>query len=183
MSQAGIINIAGGGGGGAPIQTVTGNSGGPVAPIANNINLVGGTSTVDDPNGVTVIGTPGTATETFTLTNRFQGLATTVGGTTADIITFSLGATPATFFFTFQLAAFNPSTPSGAGYASFGTARTTGAAATVIGDTDSVVHEEAALIATDFNLIPSGNNVILRVTGVAGLTIDWSLVGYYVRAI
>lgn len=43
MSQAGIINIAGGGGGGSPIMTITGNDGVPTPPTANNVNIVGQT--------------------------------------------------------------------------------------------------------------------------------------------
>jgi len=45
--------IAGGGGGGSVIQTVTGNTGGPIAPVANNINLLG-------QDGITVNGSVGT---------------------------------------------------------------------------------------------------------------------------
>ena len=41
MSQAGIINIAGGGGGGSPIETLTGNNPVAVPPTLNNINIVG----------------------------------------------------------------------------------------------------------------------------------------------
>jgi hypothetical protein len=41
MSQAGLINIAGGGGGGTPVQTLTPNSGGAVSPVSNNINVFG----------------------------------------------------------------------------------------------------------------------------------------------
>lgn len=42
MSQGGIINIAGGGGGGSPVLSLTGDSGGAVFPTANNINVIGG---------------------------------------------------------------------------------------------------------------------------------------------
>ncbi len=42
MSQAGIINVSGGGGGGSPIETLTGNNSTVhVTPTANNINIVG----------------------------------------------------------------------------------------------------------------------------------------------
>jgi hypothetical protein len=58
MSQAGVINIAGGGGAGSPVQTLTGNTGGAVPPTGNNINIVGGI-------GATVVGTPGTSTLTI----------------------------------------------------------------------------------------------------------------------
>lgn len=61
MSQAGILNVAGGGGGGSPIQTLTGDSGGAVPPTANNINILGGA-------GVEVVGTPGTSTLTINVT-------------------------------------------------------------------------------------------------------------------
>ena len=59
MSQAGILNVSGGGGSGSPVQTITGNSGGAVPPTANNINLVGSGS-------ITVTGNPGTSTLTIT---------------------------------------------------------------------------------------------------------------------
>src|SRR5208337_3914925 len=56
MSQAGLINSKGGGGGGN-VQTLTGNTGGAVGPTANNINLVGATL-------YTTAGNPGTSTLT-----------------------------------------------------------------------------------------------------------------------
>jgi hypothetical protein len=40
--------------------------------------------------------------------------------------------------------------------------------------------EEAALIAADAVVTVAGNNMIVRVTGVAGLTIDWKAVAEYV---
>lgn len=62
MSQAGIINMSGGGGGGSPIETLTGNTGGAVSPTANNINVVGA-------GAIVVTGNPGTSTLTITVTN------------------------------------------------------------------------------------------------------------------
>jgi len=181
MSQAGIISIAGGGGGGSPIETITGDSGGPVPPTANNINLLGGTSTVNNNNGITTVGNAGTSTETITLTNRFQGTGSTIGATTADIVTFALGVTPGTYTLNFFLSGFDAVTPSGVQYTISGGVRTTGAAATLIGRNIDV-NSEAALVASIADLVISANNVILRVTGVAGLTISWSAVGSYVRA-
>lgn len=68
MSQAGIINVSGGGGGGSPVETLTGNSGGAVPPTANNINIVGD-------GAVTVTGTPGTSTLTISVaTDSFTWL-------------------------------------------------------------------------------------------------------------
>lgn len=62
MSQAGILNVAGGGGGGSPVQTLTGDSGGAVPPSGNNINILGG-------NGISVAGNAGTSTLTVSVIN------------------------------------------------------------------------------------------------------------------
>lgn len=60
MSQAGIVNVSGGGGGGSPVQTLTGNTGSAVPPTANNINVVG-------TGAVNVAGNPGTSTLTISV--------------------------------------------------------------------------------------------------------------------
>lgn len=69
MSQSGMINTSGGGGAGSPIQTITGNTGGPVPPTANNINVVTANSTP------VFAGNVGTSTETldFGLSNLLLG--------------------------------------------------------------------------------------------------------------
>lgn len=60
MSQAGIINVAGGGGGGSPVNTLTGNNAVAVPPTANNINIVG-------TGAVSVQGNAGTSTLTISV--------------------------------------------------------------------------------------------------------------------
>ncbi len=77
MSQGGLINSTGGGGPGSPIATLTGNSGGPVSPTANNINTVGTGS-------ITVVGNPGTSTLTAQLTG-LTNHSLLVGAGTATI--------------------------------------------------------------------------------------------------
>lgn len=167
-----------------PTSFVTDN--GTAVPAANILIVHGTDSTENNSFGIIakggVAGT-GTSNEVdVVLTNRFHGSGTTVGATTADLITFALGATPGTFFFNFTTAVFNASTPAGAGYDSFTTVRTDGATATIIGDTDSITHEDAALITTTAQVVVSGNNAIFRVGGVAGLSINWKVVGTYVQA-
>lgn len=181
MSQAGIINVAGGGGGGAPIQTVTGDSGGPVPPTANNINLLGGTSNVNNTNGITVIGNAGTSTETFTLTNRISATVTTADATLTTIATFSLGATPGVFSFWGVFSGFITSAPSNAGGTYFcdGSARTTGAAATEIGSDIDTIFEDVAMSASDVFFTVSGNNVVFQVQGIAATTINWRILFEY----
>jgi hypothetical protein len=115
------------------------------------------------------------------LTNRIQGTGSTVGAVTTDLVTFSLGSTPATYVIEANCAAFESTTPAGAGYSLFGTIRTTGAAASLVGTPDKINNEDAALISCNADIIASDNNLVLRVTGTAGLTVDWSIVGYYVK--
>ncbi len=79
MSQAGILNVAGGGGGGSPVQTLTGDTGGPVPPTLNNINLIGGA-------GVSVAGNAGTSTLTINLTNVTPNYVNVVGPATYVVL-------------------------------------------------------------------------------------------------
>lgn len=154
----------------------TGNTGGPVGPDAgNNLNVLG-----DSGSNLTVTGNAGTNTLTISSTNVLNGTGTTVGVTTADIITFALGATPSTYKFRFELVAFDSVTPLGAGYQINATLRTTGAAGTVIEIPDGDGDEEGILSTDDWEVLASGNNAVLRVTGVVGLTINWKAQGYYI---
>lgn len=107
---------------------------------------------------------------------------TTVGAVTGDVITLDLGAVPATYAIEVRVASFNASTPAGAGYQVFGAARTTGLAATLVGVPDVIANEEAALLNADIDIVVAGNTAIVRVTGVALLTIDWVAVATYTRA-
>jgi hypothetical protein len=77
MSQVGVIFTNSGPGG--FVQTLTGNSGGPVGPTAGNINVVGA-------GNITVAGNPGTSTETITLvgtTNHALQIGNAAGSLTS----------------------------------------------------------------------------------------------------
>jgi len=97
---------------------------------------------------------------------------TTVGATTQDLLTVDLGAVAGTFQFEARVKAFESTTPAGAGYNIYGTFTTDGANATLVGNQD-VYNEDAALINADAYFTATGNNAILQVLGVAGLTIVW----------
>lgn len=173
MSQAGVILPSG-----IPsIPTSFVTDSGTAVPVANILNVLANDSTANDADGITSVGSGNTVT--LRLTNRLQGTGSTTGAVTADIITFSLGATPGVYAVEFRLSAFESTTPAGLGYSIFAAVRTTGAAASLIGTPDFIESEEAALVAADADIIASGNNIIVRVTGVAGLTINWSVVGLY----
>jgi hypothetical protein len=158
-----------------PTSFVTDN--GTVVPAGNVVNINGGTSTVNNTNGIQVIANPnGSNNEIVQLTNRAVGSTTTVGAVTAPVITFPLGAVPGTYTFDIQVAGFATAgvgSPLAAGFTVVGAVRTTGAAAILI-PTQVVDHfEEGALSACTCLLGVSGNNALVNVTGVAGFTIDW----------
>jgi len=182
MSQAGIINTSSG-----PVPPVVATTyvtdvNSPAIPAANILNVIGGDTSVTNDNGIQTDGSSGSNTLTVQLTNRLQGTGTTVGATTATLVTFSLGATPASYFFEFNITGFDTVTPSATGYWFVSTCRTTGAAATVVGTNEDFI-EDVGLASSDVDMIAAGNNVSLVVTGVAGVTLNWNCVGIYVRAI
>jgi len=155
------------GGGSVALQTLTGDVGGAVSPTAGNINLLTG-------NGLTTTGDPGTSTITITRDDfPNSGTGTTVGATTANLITIPLGAVATTYAFEARIAGFESTTPAGVGYSIFGTLRTDGASATVIGTVDRITNEDPALNAANATIVASGNNAVIQVLGVAGLTINW----------
>lgn len=119
---------------------------------------------------ITITNGPGSID--LSVSNEHTGTATTVNAVTANIITVALGAVAGTFQFEARVKAFESTTPAGAGYNVYGTFRTDGATATLIGNQD-VFNEDAALSTADAYFIASGNNAVLQVLGVAGLTINW----------
>lgn len=104
----------------------------------------------------------------------YTGSVQTIGAVTGDIITIPMGATPSTYSLLVNVSVFNAATPAGAQYFIVGSARTDGANATLVGIPDLTINEEVALAAADCDVLVSGNDVIVRATGVALLTIEWS---------
>lgn len=157
---------------------------GTAVPAANILIVNGFDSTENNLNGIItkggVAGT-GTANEVdVVITNRLQGVGSTVGAVTTNLVTFNLGATPATFVIDANICGFNAATPAGAGYSLFGTVRTDGATASLVGTPDKITNEDAAMTTCDSNITVAGNTVIISSTGAVGLTINWSAVATYV---
>lgn len=160
---------------GTAIVTVTGDTGGAVGPNgAGNIFVIGGTASTNNDNGILVAGNAGTNTEVITLTNRQTGQVTTTDATPTTIITFALGATPGVFYLHGSIVAYDLTDVAGGAYDYSSGVRTTGAAATELGTEYKDVFEEAAMATADFNVIVSGNSLIVQVVGIAAKTIDWN---------
>lgn len=182
------ITKQGGGGGALPPnvpQSFTTESGVAI-PVANNLNVAGAPlpnpAVIDDnDNGIETYANPnGSANLAVFLTNRKVASAPVVGAATLDLFTQNLGATPGVYNFQVYVAGFNAATPAGCAFTVFGSVRTTGAAATIIVQQDIIADRETALLDAEFALVVSGNNVIARATGVAGLTINFKVLANYI---
>lgn len=175
MSQV-FLNSSGGGGNVDSLVVATDS--GNASPSAGNLNLItpgGGTQ------GIMTSGSGNTITVTVTPTG-LSGTGSTIGAVNSNIISFALGATPGVYTFDFNTAGFDSATPGGVGYSLFATVRTTGAAATLIGASTDIANEESGFTAANAVVTVSGNNALVTVTGVAGKTINWAVVGNYVFA-
>ncbi len=153
----------------------------PSVPIANVENVVGGFVGTDNANGIQTDGSSGSNTLTVELTNRLRGTGSTVGLTTLALITFPLGATPATYVIDVNICGFESTTPAGAGYSLFGSVRTTGAAAFLVDTPDKIDNAEFAIATSEADLTVSGNNAIIAVSGSTGFTINWVAVATYTK--
>lgn len=115
------------------------------------------------------------------LTNRLRGTASVTGAVTVDLITFDLGDTPAVFRFRYEVTGRDTTSGDGVGYSGFCSVRTDGASATVIQTPFFDSDEDASLSGALIDVVASGNNMILRVTGVAGQTISYNALGEYIQ--
>ncbi len=145
---------------------------GTAVPAANVLNVPGGSSVVNNDNGLMTTGSGNTLT--VELTNRQTGTVTTTDATPTTIITFALGAAPGVFYFRGSLAAFDKTDVAGGAYDYTSGVRTTGAAGVELGTEFKDEFEELAMENSDFNVIVSGNNFVVQVIGLAGKTIDWN---------
>lgn len=195
------------GDGGSPsfsgIETVTGDTGGPVpgSGVPVNLNLIG-----DSAQGTQVNGTPGTSTQQVTnldataaasagaaqkgaasfnsddfsvvngfvsLANSIVGTTTTVGAVLGTTITFPLGATPACYQFQVDTTGFEAGLPSGVTAQEIFGVYTDGATATLIDAVDFNTQVGPGLVPALFYSSVSGNNVVVQVVGSPTKTVNW----------
>lgn len=157
---------------------------GTAVPAVNILLVNGFDSTENNANGIItkggVVGT-GTSNEVdIVITNRLQGTGTTVGATTADLVTFPLGATPGAYNIEAKVVGFDVAGTASTGYTVIGTVRTTGAAGSLDGTPEESPIESISLLTSDVDFIISGNNFIIRVLGVGGFSLNWNVVANFV---
>lgn len=148
----------------------------PAVPAANILNEIGGNTTANNNNGIRTDGSSGSNTLTIQLTNRQTGTVTTADATPTTILTFALPAVAGTYYVFGNVEAFTSTGPAGGAYSFSGGYLTDAATATELGTEFHDTFQSAALITSDIFLSASGNNVLITVQGVAGLTIDWNAV-------
>lgn len=146
---------------------------GAAVPVANTLNILGSGDITTSAAGNTV---------TLSMASSLSGLGTTIGAVTVDLITFSLAATSASYSFDFLIAGIDVAGNLGTTYRFYAGAKTSGAAATVLGTKDEYM-EDGALTTSDVLLVAVGNTVVLRALGVAGSTIKWVAKGIYSKAV
>lgn len=185
MSQAGSNNTSAGPVPPAvPTSFVTQN--GTAVPAANILIVNANDSTENNANGIIskggVVGT-GTANESdIILTNRLQGIQTTVGLQTLPMITFT-PTVVGVYAIEARVAAYNITSTLGAGYSIFGTIRFDGVNSNLCGTMDRIVNEEGTMSAANVTMSVSGANALINAVGYSPLavdqTINWSAVGLY----
>jgi len=175
MSQAGIISTSSG-----PVPPAVPTSfvtdSGTAVPVANILNVLGNDTTANDADGISTSGSGNTVT--VLLTNRLQGTGTTVGATTADIITFPLTVIGA-YQFNLDVVAYNTTSSLSAAYNIMGGVRFDGVSAVLTNNPITSDDEEGTMSNADLDIFVSGANAILRVTGYAAQTLNWGADGYY----
>ena len=150
------------------IETITPVVGGAVGPDAgHNINLIGGPGfiTINDGTPNTVILQPTEYLEAAVITND---------ATPTACITFDLGLLPAVYTVRGMISGLNTTDTAGGGYLFSGCVRTDGLAATLIAVDYSSDFEEVAMEDSDVDMIVSGNDLIVQVTGIAAKEIHWN---------
>ena len=162
MSQAGLLNIAGGS---SVVLTLTGDSGGAVGPTGNNINIVGGGENVN------VVGTPGTST----LTINVNGVEETVQTTNAVptlLETITMSASEAALVEVTACAAQdNFATAIGGTVSQVIRRAAAGGAVLVSVPSGTLSHDTAGNPTITF--VANGNDIEVYVTGVAATTYNW----------
>lgn len=152
---------------GGDITTLSDTAGTLVYPTAaGNVQIVG-----DTVSGITV--TSGTNLLTIANANKYTGTAQTVGATTATLISVPILANRAVSAVVNIAGARADYSASYAATGNAGYNRQAGALAVLPNVVISPTYTAGIVGTIGANLITSGNNVILQVTGEAGQTWNW----------
>lgn len=142
---------------------------GTAVPSGGVLNVMG-KSTIATTNGYVFSGSGNTVT-----LNETEGTGTTTGAQSVNLVVLNLGTTPGVYCFKARIAAFDTTDNTGAAFDVLAGARTTGAAATMIGATPVINSVLDAGLGTDqVTVIAVGNSVAFQGNGTVALkVIHW----------
>lgn len=146
----------------------------PAIPAGNVLNVYGNDTVDNVDSGLQTDGSSGSNTLTVQLSNRETGTLTTSDDTPTTIISFTMPALAGTYYVYGNVEAYEAGTPSGGAYSFSGGYLTDGVTSSELGTEFHDTFQSAALLTSDISLSASGNNVIVTVIGVIGLTINWN---------
>lgn len=151
-------------------------------PQANVENVIGGQNPIQNDNGIATQANPDNMKNLIVLlTNRLFGNAISAGTTPLNLITFALSTTgPAVYRFSFDVTGRDTISGAGVGYTLDGSAKTDGTTASIVAVPFIDHDEDSALLLATIDLVTSGNNIILQLTGIGVETIAYKAVGTYV---
>lgn len=148
---------------------------------ANNINVLAATSEDFNALEIQTVGDIPTNTVTVTQFNTLLGTATGAGVSTLSVITFDLGLTPAVYVMDIAMVIFDSANADGAGCNIFGTIKTDGLAATLVGTPDVVINEDVALVNSVCRMTAGANNFLLQFDVPAAVTVSVSAFVHYTK--
>jgi hypothetical protein len=150
---------------------------GTAIPAANLLYVFGG-------SGIQTYADPDGGNQLFIkLQNSTTDTGVTVDDETIDLSTIDC-SNPGTYFFTTQIVAFSIDGTEALGGVLYTTAISNNGILTIVDDTDSISHETGGLSGPsstiDYEIVASGSNAILQVTGQDTFTLDWGAITIYV---
>jgi len=154
---------------------------GTVIPAANVVNINGGSSDINNTNGIRVIANADLSNnEVVQLTNKFRQTTTTAGALTSTVTL--LSALTAGVYVLDIKAACKPTSGAstiGNGYTITGAVDSDGVTATLLAGQQKDSFEQALLVDANVVVGVSANTITATVTGVAAYNLNWTVSGDY----
>lgn len=154
---------------------------GTVIPAANVVNINGGSTDINNSNGIRVIANlTGSNNEVVQLTNKFRLTTTTVGALTSTVTL--LSALVAGVYVLDIKVACKPTSgasTTGNGYTITGAVDSDGITATLLAGQQKDSFEQALLVSANVVVGVSANTITATVTGVAAYNLNWTISGDY----
>lgn len=150
---------------------------GTANPSAGILNVKGG-------SGIQTYVDPNLSNNLFIkVQNSTTDVGQTVNVQTIDLSTIDCSVA-GTYFFTTQISAYSTDGIQALGGVLYTTVMSNGVTATVVDDTDAIAHETAGLsgmgATTNYEIVASGSNALLQVTGQNTFTLNWAAITIYV---